>query len=490
MKRVRRVDLSKLPTKSNGNIDWKNSIGFEIPFYYDGVEGHVVIEGIDGKMLTLSYNDEIKHVSSKENLKKCSFGKMLGKITESFKIEIGQVFKNNKRDLTVTSCEKRKDKSGRNRKFYKYTCSKCGWTEGWMEEGKLLSGTNCTCCTNKVPVLGINTIWDTDRYLVSEYGLDEGFSKTHTRGTKKEGTFKCRDCGKTKKFRPYNVIIDKTIGCTNCGDGVSYPEKFMMSVLNQLELDFQSQLTNKNFEWCDKYKYDFYIPSLNMVIETHGIQHYIEKSKKSKFKLTLKEQQEIDKTKEQLALNNGVENYIVIDCRKSEIEWIKNSILNSKLGIFLKLDKIDWNKCGEFALKNLIKEVCEYWDKHPYEKTLKEIGRIFGIHEITVKKYLLKGKEIGMCSFDKDENRRLSRIRNMKKVHDNFIKKQIEVFKDGISLGVFESLDDLEKRSLSDLKVQLYKSSISAVCTGRYKQYKGFTFKYIEFGGDILNEPI
>lgn len=47
----------------------------------------------------------------------------------------------------------------------------------------------------------------------------------------------------------------------------------------------------------------------------------------------------IDEDKEFIAKQNGILEYIVIDCRYSNYEWIKNSILASKLNQIFNLKK-------------------------------------------------------------------------------------------------------------------------------------------------------
>ncbi|MEM5599205.1 hypothetical protein AAHB53_28045 [Niallia circulans] len=56
-----------------------------------------------------------------------------------------------------------------------------------------------------------------------------------------------------------------------CSDGFSIPEKFMFNLLDYLQVDFDYQ---KVFDWSLGKRYDFYIPMLNCIIETHGAQHY------------------------------------------------------------------------------------------------------------------------------------------------------------------------------------------------------------------------
>src|SRR5574344_202584 len=46
-------------------------------------------------------------------------------------------------------------------------------------------------------------------------------------------------------------------------------------------------------------------------------------------------------------------------CRKSELEYIKNNIFESKLNEIFDLSKIKWDECEEFALSNRVKEACD-----------------------------------------------------------------------------------------------------------------------------------
>jgi hypothetical protein len=57
--------------------------------------------------------------------------------------------------------------------------------------------------------------------------------------------------------------------------------------------------------------------------------------------------------------------------------------------------------------------------------------------------------------------------------------KQIEIFKDGVSLGKYSSCSELERCSEKDFGVKLLNSNISMACNGNRKQHKGFTFKYV-----------
>ena len=62
-----------------------------------------------------------------------------------------------------------------------------------------------------------------------------------------------------------------------------------------------------------RYLYDFYIKSSNIIIETHGSQHYEEHGFSKLSGITLDQQQKRDKEKEDFAKQQGI-NYIIIDC--------------------------------------------------------------------------------------------------------------------------------------------------------------------------------
>lgn len=174
--------------------------------------------------------------------------------------------------------------------------------------------------------------------------------------------FKCSECGKSSSRKiSVDVAVGYKFSCEYCSDGFSIPEKFMINILKQLNVEFITQLTKANFKWCQNYRYDFYIPSLNMIIETHGLQHY-----NGGFDtwngFTLEEEQLNDRLKKELALKNGIENYIEIDCRKSEFIWLKENAIK-ELDEYFNLLNIDWNLIWNNSLKSLVWKVKELTEK-------------------------------------------------------------------------------------------------------------------------------
>ena len=67
-----------------------------------------------------------------------------------------------------------------------------------------------------------------------------------------------------------------------------------------------------------------------------------------------------------------------------------------------------------------------------------------------------------------------------KNINSIIFSKKIEIFKDGISQGVFKSSKELSEKSELLFGVELQYTSIMRVARGERNQYKGFTFKYVE----------
>ncbi|MGO1042141.1 hypothetical protein ACTPEO_05340 [Clostridioides difficile] len=213
--------------------------------------------------------------------------------------------------------------------------------------------------------------------------------------------FKCEFCGNiSNKKISLNNIIKQGYSCKYCSDGVSIPEKLMSNILKQLKLEFKTELNKSDFDWIDTYRYDFYIELHNLIIEVNGIQHYKENQRGK----TLKEEQENDRLKRELALLNGIEekNYIVIDCRNSELTWLKENITKS-LGNIFDLSNVDWNKAWEESQDSLCVKAWELWNRGI---KVKSISKELDVSKSAIRSYLKKGNEINKCSYDGEKEAR------------------------------------------------------------------------------------
>lgn len=477
---IREIDLSVLPKRKGkmNKIDWKNSIGYKINFTYDDIKGEIEIIEYDKKTnnITILFENKYSKIST-GRFRECCLGNILNKHTKEFKLEIGQTFKDEKRDLTIIDREYREEKNNRCKKYYKYHCNKCG-AELWMEENNLITskyGCSCCCIPPKTVVKGINDVATTHPELV-KYFVNTEDTYTHTYCSGDKILCKCNICGHKKEIIISN-LYKQGFSCPICGDGISYPEKIMSNLLQQLNIDFVYQYTSKHNKWCNNYRYDFYfkLNGENYIVETHGRQHYEEAFGGSSI---LNENKTNDKNKKELAINHGIksENYIVIDCSKSELDFIKNNIINSRLSEIFDLNNINWYEINENSLKSKIKEICDYWYIHNNinneNLSTKDLEKIFKISDTTIRKYLKQGNKLNWCNYNAYEEISKGRSKTSRGI-------VIEVFKDDKSLGVFKGIQYLENNSEKLFGVKLIHQTISDVCNGKRSQYKGYTFKYI-----------
>lgn len=285
-----------------------------------------------------------------------------------------------------------------------------------------------------------------------------------SQGSHSREDFICPDCSFEIKGKLIPNIINYGLSCPRCSDGNSYPEKFMASLLNQLKVDFETQ---KIFNWLKKRRYDFYIPTQNYIIETHGNQHFGKGFRDLGGKL-LEEEQENDKLKSEFAMANGIEKYIVVDCARSEFLYIKNSIKNSELSEIYDLSIVDWLKCHEYACSTLVKVACDLWNNG---NDVKQICKIMKIKSgTTVRKYLKNGTELGWSDYD---SRKV--MRSVGKMQTkNKRRPVVRLSLDG------EYVDEFKSKTYASKCLSIYLFGISEVCAGKRESVKDYKFMYKE----------
>ena len=456
-------------------IDWKLCIGRRVRFIYDDIEGWVEIINYYKK----SSHIIVKYLELEYKLPINTFkdGKLSGVLkirTIGFKIEIGTNFIDSKRNIIITDKNYRKDKNNINRKWYKYICNKCGWTEGWIEESALLGqnqGCSVCCNTPRTVIVGINTIWDKARWMC-DLGISEQDAKTHTYGSGDKVKVTCPDCKKTKTIRISDVYKKHSILC-NCSDKTSYPNKFAYSLLDQLNEIYKFEHLEHEYspDWIKPKRYDNYFiyNGKEYILEMDGGFHFNDNKMSGQSK---EQSKTIDDYKDLKARERGIK-VIRIDCMKSNLEYIKQNII-VELGSIFNLTNIDWLEIERFALSNLVKQACNY-KKNNINMTTNDISKIMGFTYSTIIKYLKQGYQLGWCNYNAKEELKKSVAKNGK-----LNSKRVEVFKDTTSLGIFNSYADLSRQSESLFGVSFSISSISLVCLGIQPKCKGFIFKWID----------
>ena len=403
---------------------------------------------------------------------------MNNKYLPKFKLEIGDKVNSYDRNLEIINREYRPRisyKNGKpynkNEKWYKYKCLKCG-NEDWILETALCDNQHigCNVCSTrpKKVVPGINDIPTTAPWMVKYFENPEDATK-YCKTTKQKIDFVCPDCGRHHTKAIGTVYANHNLSCP-CQDGWSYPNKFMHSVLEQIAVNFE---TEKSFDWSKGKIYDDYIEhnGLKIITEQHGKQHYEREINKNG--RTIKEEQENDKIKHDLAIQNSIDYYFVIDCRESTKEYIQNSILNSGLFSILNINPndIDFNKCDEFATSNMTKQICEYKNSHS-DMTTKEIAKLFHISYKTANDWVKKGAKLGWCTYEKFDDLKLHYQREDMPVNN---------------CPVHCITTDTYHRSATKF-VEYYRSltgkklcarNIRSVCTGKRNHVNNMKFEYI-----------
>lgn len=481
--RTRKIFLENLPRKNSKNrtIDWFECYNQKVKFIYYDKEGWVEVVQVKREnnltILGLKYlNEDIFYIWT-GHFQNCQLGELLGINTRKHYYNIGDIIEVSTGKIKIKEQTRGKD----NKKDYIFECLECGWNNGKINEGNLKKKQGCGCCSNKVPVLGINTIVDTHTWMV-KYFKNPKDAESRTFGSQDKGLLYCPICKMSRDNMQISTLYrEKDICCQVCSDGFSYGEKFTYSLLKQLNLQVKR---HKYFDWsknvyseieslCGNKEYDFYLKDNNILIETNGLQHYEECgfSRRSYY-----EESENDKLKEKLALNNNVkeENYIVIDCRYSKFEYIKNNILNNeKINKLFNLSKIDWNSCEEEALSSYLVKACEYYNQGIGHM---EIAKIMDIDFKTVKRYLKRAREYNLCDY-------VSAV----EIHKKNVINAIELWKSGIhNASEIARQLDLDNTIIGDYLRQAEKDGLI-----EYKKYisnsEKKSIKNLEYDKDFVS---
>lgn len=301
--------------------------------------------------------------------------------------------------------------------------------------------------------------------------IDRFIGKDH----KKIYTCECLDCGSKKEVTEI-CLRYKGFTCDYCSDKISYPEKVVFILLKLLGVKYKYQ---KRFDWskkvcfpCDKKPtdkiYDFYIPSLETIIEVNGELHYQE-SKWSNSR-PLSYIKDNDKYKKELAIKNGIIKYITLNCLVSDFEYIKESVIESELNEILDLSSVNWNEINTLTYSSLMKTCSNLWNDGV--KSTKQIAETLGLSKQTVITYLKKMSSVGICDYDPKLE-----LKNGAKYTQQKRKKEIICLDNGL---IFDSAIDCSRDSANVFGESLCQSKINLVCLNKRNHHKGYHFKYTE----------
>lgn len=482
---MRKVFLDNvLKSESGKTIRWDKCVGLKLKFVYDSVCGEIqIIEyKTDGKhpKLKLKYQSNIGWIYARD-LKLGQISKIIGckKKYQNKKInyvfEIGEMVLSDKNSLIITDRRCEIDhKTGCRLKFYRYKCNYCGFDSGihykngvkqqeyWLPERNLHAGQLCSCCSKKIVVPGINDITTLAPEMVEYFEGDTAsdrakYAEKYTPCSNQYINARCPYCGKKKGRYSIANIRNRHFSCT-CYDGISYPEKFMMSVLEQLNIQYEYQ---KRFAWCnffnpfkDKYthgRYDFYINDIGLIIEMDGgYGHGFRKD-------TYNEDVFVDNIKDELAFKHNIK-VVRVDSHISSKDFLKNEILKSEIKKWININSVDFEECNRFASSNLRSTVINYFKSHNtisatdlanrFNLSVTSILRWFNLDGVEYFAHTTKGKH---------------NLGNSKKVNVNGV--------------IYESASVFQERSYNDFGLVTNAESLkNAIRRGR--TYKGLNVCY------------
>ena len=207
-----------------------------------------------------------------------------------------------------------------------------------------------------------------------------------------------------------NSILNGS-GCPTCGDGVSYPEKLMSSILQQLNINFTTQYSPK---WIKPLRYDFCFnyQSQSYLIEMDGgIGHG---NSCCGINVDGEKTKSVDECKDKKAQENNMM-LIRINCDYKScdrLEYIKNHIIKSILSSLFNLDIIDWELCDKLAQQSLFVKTIELWNagmKNHYD-----IASTLKLHPTSITTYLKRSEKLKITDYNHKEYRNLA-IKNSRR---------------------------------------------------------------------------
>lgn len=262
----------------------------------------------------------------------------------------------------------------------------------------ILDGYGCPFCSGNAVLKGYNDLWTTNPEMAKML-KDTNIGYEISRGSHREVEWICPACGFPKISTPKQVSMCG-LACSRCSDGISYPNRLIVALLNQLQIStFRPEWSP---EWIGRYRYDVYF--------THNNQEYIVEMDggigHGCIDISTQEQDtqglERDVFKDEQASRRNIE-VIRIDCRyerkdiHNRFKYIKESILNSRLNQLFDLDIVDWEQCNKDATKSLHMIAAQQYDSG---RGIREISEELQIHYSTVYTWLKRMSKEGLCSYE------------------------------------------------------------------------------------------
>ena len=336
-----------------------------------------------------------------------------------------------------------------------FKCLKCGTDNQKANANNLLRGDSyCFMCNgSRKLITGYNDITITHpQYLVYFKNIED--AKNNTFGTSKKVEMKCPICKYEKKTSPVK-LINRGFACPKCGDGFSYPNKFMMGLLLQLGIDFDREV---RFEWSKNKLYDFVIGKT--IIEMDGGFH------NGGIFMSKENAKANDDLKDYLAISNGYD-IIRIDCMKSDFEYIKRNVLKSKIAEIVNFEKTNWDELEKSLInENYVKKVSEIFNENVGKINMADMAIVANLNPTTFRSLLVKASKIGLSNYDANKSKA-----GVYTVFKGDTAKPVICLDTGV---VYSSAKEAEE------KYGFSKDTVGRVCRGERVTVHGLRFDFVE----------
>lgn len=302
-----------------------------------------------------------------------------------YKYNVGDFVNGTKSTYKILKRYRKNDNENRLRKYYVCECQKCHGIVDHQES----SIRNCVYCANKKVLTGFNDMATTNPELVKYFKNPDDAKNIYAKSSSAYIETKCPICGYERKIHPIALVKSEKLFCPQCGNTNSYPNRLGLSILQQLPIEKLE--TEYSPDWALKYRYDFsfYYKNKHYLLEMDGGFHFEERFK------PLNELQKSDMEKDSLAKNNSCI-LIRIECKKSNLDYIKTNIYDSLLNTIFDLSKINWIKCEQDCSSNLTKEISDYYNR---TGDIIKTAQKFYICRQTTATYLKRGTKLGWCDY-------------------------------------------------------------------------------------------
>lgn len=282
---------------------------------------------------------------------------------------------------------------------------------------------------------------------------------------------RCVNCGYEYEIPPDRLIQTPT--CQNCGDSISYPNKYIRAFMKQVNVDYFEFEYSPT--WANNKRYDVYFEKegKKYIIEMDGQQHY-----RDCFYGRVENQRKNDKLKNELAENNGI-TLIRINCMK--VHKIKDYMIESKLNEIFDLSKINFDECTQFAFNNLMYLVCNTY-KTDKKITVAQLADKFNISKDSVRRYLKAGNDGNLCIYNTEESK--ERTHNFRK--EQYMNSNEINFENGIIC--VETNQFYKSISYASKILGVHTNAISRCVKNKNFTCKGYHWiKYSELDKSLFN---